>query len=218
MVNVNDYGLDFHEGSFVYCIQRIASQLALDPQQLLNISTEARYISKQRFPGGSGSEDERRILYALVRTLRPQSVLECGVSWGGSSTAILGAIDSNKHGRLWSVDFRKTCSNQGHETGNNIPNQYRKHWKLTIDDAVKYLNQFDRPIDFLFEDTYHTYELTKSIYDAALPKLKKGAVIISHDAVIYGHRILQAFVDIGIKPTIYKTDDSGCGMAIWQKQ
>lgn len=215
MVNVNDYGLELIEGSFAYCLQRLAQQLDLDATQLLNISSEARYISKKRFPGGSGSEDERRILYSLIRVLRPSVTVECGVSWGGSSTAILGAIDSNKSGRLWSVDFRDTCSNHGHETGNNIPNQYRKHWKLTIGDAVDFLNSFNKPIDFLFEDTYHTYDLTKSIYEAALPNLKPGAVIISHDAVIYGHRILQAFIDVGIQPTIYKTDNSGCGLSVW---
>lgn len=215
MVNVKAYGLKFVEGSLEYCLKRIARQLKLKSADLIHAASQAEYISKKRFPGGSGSEDERKILHAIAYALKPQTTVECGVSWGGSSTALLGAIHTHKQGRLYSVDFRNTCSNQGHATGNNIPNQYRKHWKLTIGDAVEFIHQFNKPINLLYEDTYHTYELTKSIYEAALPKMAANSVMISHDAVIYGHQILQAFVDMDISPTIYKTNQSGCGLAIW---
>lgn len=210
------YGLTLVEGTLQTVCHAIADQLGYDGSGLYEYAKQAHHIEAKRFPGGSGSEDERRILYTLTRVMQPTVALECGVSWGGSSTAILGAMRDADSGSLFSVDNRKYCSDRGHRVGHHIPAYLHPRWSLTIDDAIDYIEAFDRPINFLYEDTDHHYSTTLSIYQAALPKLAPNAVTVSHDAIIYGHRILPALIDAGITPTIYKTDTSACGVAIWQ--
>ena len=47
----------------------------------------------------------RLLLYVLVRLLNPDTVIETGVAGGASSTAILQALQDNRHGgKLFSID------------------------------------------------------------------------------------------------------------------
>jgi len=55
--------------------------------------------------GGSISYEAGILLYAMVRALKPEVVVETGVANGVSSSFILKALDRNSRGRLYSIDL-----------------------------------------------------------------------------------------------------------------
>ncbi len=84
-------------------------------------------------------------LYALVRILRPEVVVESGVSCGISSAHILLALERNNKGKLYSVDFpvvQKSRQRQkgdpswalpyGKSSGWAIPKRLKANWELLI--------------------------------------------------------------------------------------
>ena len=58
--------------------------------------------------------EERLMLYALVRGLRPTNLLEIGSFYGGSAQLIHAAMIANGKGHLWCVDINPV--NEGRKT------------------------------------------------------------------------------------------------------
>jgi predicted O-methyltransferase YrrM len=52
------------------------------------------------------------ILYTVCRRQKPDIVVETGVATGVSSSHILGALEQNKHGQLYSIDLPWWPENQ----------------------------------------------------------------------------------------------------------
>lgn len=50
------------------------------------------------------SEHERRFLNGIIRELKPEKILEVGVSAGRSSVIILNAIKDIEDAKLYSID------------------------------------------------------------------------------------------------------------------
>lgn len=74
------------------------------------------------------------VLYHVVRCFRPQVVVETGVARGGSSVAILAAMEANGFGELYSVDLLPA-----NEVGELIPERLRAHWHFLSGDSVTVL-------------------------------------------------------------------------------
>ena len=89
--------------------------------------------------------DNKLVLYALVRILKPDRVVETDVSSGNSSTAILQALEDNGGGgELFSIDL----PSNGHVlkdggrypthpklSGWVVPDHLRSRWHPTLGDA-----------------------------------------------------------------------------------
>lgn len=144
-----------------------------------------------RTVGNSASYTLGKWLYCAVRALRPESIVETGVSHGASSWIILNALHKNGHGRLYSIDlpnhdtnFNYNFSNGLLQTGWVVPETLRSRWQLLLGSSRELLPpllaKLDE-IDMFFHDSDHSYENMKFEFAQVLPFLKKYGLIISDD-------------------------------------
>ena len=137
-------------------LTQIAADAGLNTDDLIRYAAEDNVGGRDtgNWSGMSTFADEGRVLYALIRALRPAQIVEVGVASGGTSTHILSALHANDFGKLWSVDIEANC-------GLNIPEHLRSRWTFVHADALT----VDLPerADFVFEDGEHGYEFTFNI-------------------------------------------------------
>ena len=98
---------------------------------------------------------ELRALYLITRLLRPQCVVETGVSGGASSTYILRALHDNEYGNLYSLDLPPANLPSGKSSGWLVPKSLRERWSIRIGDSKNLLqpllNDLGK-IDFFIHD------------------------------------------------------------------
>jgi predicted O-methyltransferase YrrM len=150
--------------------------------------------------GGLGLE-ESKFLYALIRSRKPEIVLETGVCNGVSSTIILQALHENQKGKLVSVDFPEVegmvysegtfwagkggaAIPKDKEPGWIIPEHLRYRWEVHLGKSQEILpsivNQLSK-IDIFIHDSEHSYECMMFEYETVYPKLIKKGILISDD-------------------------------------
>ena len=66
-------------------------------------------------------ERKEVLLYLLVRSLRPERIVETGVWYGWSSRAILTALHANARGQLTSIDLPTTGTGRTYSDGTFDP-------------------------------------------------------------------------------------------------
>lgn len=171
---------------------------------------------------GSGAiwEVEGQTLYALIRALRPKTIVEIGSGTGCSTTHIISALKAN------SVDRKTTGIGGGHITtidrGNtpSVPDDSRDYVTILSGDAIDYLALLpDNSIDFLFEDADHSEAMCYQVGELAKTKLRPGGVLMVHDAVhpTVGADIRAGYDRAGLDVRTYLTDPSDCGWAVWRR-
>lgn len=132
--------------------------------------------------GGGG---DYRLLYFLVRHLRPRSVVETGVAAGFSSAAVLEAMDRNDLGRLWSSDFPYfRLEDPERFIGVLVPEDRRGRWSLHIEGDRTNLPAILAEAGAI--DLFH-YDSDKSVEGRAyavrtvLPRLAPTGVVVFDD-------------------------------------
>lgn len=121
-------------------------------------------------------------LYLLVRSMRPEVVIETGVCYGQSSAYILQALAENRRGTLYSIDL----GNSPDEPPSDffIPEHLTRRWHLIIGDSrhelPRLLARLER-IDLFHHDSLHTFEHMMWEYDTAYYHLRNDGVLSSHD-------------------------------------
>jgi hypothetical protein len=191
-------------------LTQIATAGGLSADALIHFAREDNVGGRDtgNWPGMSTFADEGKVIYALVRALRPQMVVEVGVDSGGTSTHILSALAANGEGHLWSVDIAANC-------GLNVPEPLRDRWTFVNADALSV--ELPARADFCFEDGSHAYEFTRDM----LLRLKAlgPRVILSHD--YYTHETYQGFfVKQGFDEALpggagVKIDGAFTGLGYW---
>ena len=145
-------------------------------------------------------------LYMLVRALKPDIFVETGVSGGESSTFMLQAMEDNKKGKLFSIDFPQaivekgltTISPEGKSSGWLIPENLKHRWHLTLgksEDVLPPLLKKLGKIDIFFHDSLHTYEHMLFEYNTCWGYLKENGILISDDIVVMNGKGHSPFVD-----------------------
>ena len=145
-------------------------------------------------------------LYMLVRALKPDIFVETGVSGGESSTFILQAMEDNKKGKLYSVDFPQaivekgltTISPEGTSSGWLIPDYLKHRWDLTLgksEDVLPPLLKKLEKIDIFFHDSLHTYDHMLFEYNTCWDHLTDNGILISDDIVVMNGKGHSPFVD-----------------------
>lgn len=151
---------------------------------------------------------EGMFLYALVRVLKPEVVLEIGCADGCSSVHILAALNANHYGKLISIDIDPA-------SGRMVTPDLALRWELIVGDAT----QIDLPqADFVFEDAAHDYESTLTVLRHL--RLMQPDALISHD--YYRHLfdgnvgVKQAFDEVfGDEAIGVHFDDTQTGLGVW---
>jgi predicted O-methyltransferase YrrM len=135
-----------------------------------------------QFGGGWAVELEvGELLHSIVRTLKPNLIVETGTHKGFSALMMAKAIQQNGIGRLHTVDL----------TDHDVKALFERFkvssvatfHKMHSVDMLKSMPK-DRKIDFLWLDADHAEESVLSEIGAAIPLLKPGSYVGFHDALI----------------------------------
>jgi predicted O-methyltransferase YrrM len=178
-------------------------------QNLSSTISESKKFFKDN-PAGRLGRDSQPLagffLYCLVRSLKPEIFVETGVSAGESSSFILQAMEDNKKGKLYSIDFPQavvengltTIIPQGKESGWIIPEHLKHRWNLTLgksEDVLLPLLQNLKKIDIFFHDSLHTYDHMMFEYQTCWDYLNDSGILISDDIVVLNGKGHSPFVD-----------------------
>jgi Methyltransferase domain len=141
-------------------------------------------------------------LYALVRLLEPDHVVETGVSSGVSSAHFLVALKRNGHGTLHSIDLPvvqrgpKLSPREsgvsvppGRSSGWAIPEDLREGWDLRIGPSQERLPQVVHEIPSIglfLHDSLHTPRHLSFELNTVAPKLSAGAIVLADNTVWTG--------------------------------
>lgn len=107
--------------------------------------------------------DHPRILYALIRAMKPQVVMEVGTYRGYAACYMARAIQENNAGRLYCIDnFSETTQRNfadpvAHWNGNLEACGVRDWVTLIRGDSDKV--QWPHKIDFAYIDGWHSYQM-----------------------------------------------------------
>lgn len=217
--------------TFEEVLTSIANAYGLDGHELIGYSYEDEISGWDRgygdWPVGSLWTVEGRILYALVRALQPELIVEIGTNVGCSASHMASALKMNGKGNLMSFD---TCSSitippdkNGHSAvflqGQLIPDDLLSFVELVNADGIAYLREYIADADMIFEDGAHNFEGTRDAWVAGLAKLNPGGFMVSHDAAhfLVGETIQRGIAAAGVVPNVYEVQPSDCGLAIYRK-
>ena len=139
---------------------------------------------------GGVNPGDRRAIYALIHSLKPQSLLEVGTHIGASMLYIARAL---KHGdgNITTVDI---CDVNDPSTGawrsSELPNSPQQMAEqlgcadrvtFVAQSSIAYLKDTTETFDFIFLDGDHSARAVYEEVAAALPRLREGGVILLHD-------------------------------------
>ena len=118
--------------------------------------------------------------------LKPEIVVETGVSDGMSSFFILSALNENKKGNLYSIDLPEVGMPKlyGKEPGWIADDNLRKRWTLVYGKTKKklapLLNEL-RHVDIFLHDSEHSYTNMKFEFSMVLRYMNDGSLLLSDD-------------------------------------
>lgn len=189
-------------------LTEIARAGSLEPAELMAYAAEDTIGGRDtgQWRGDSFFADEGRVLYALIRALKPESVLEIGSAEGCSATHILTALAKNDYGHLTSIDIDP-------DAGAKIPDALRKRWTFVNEDALT----ADLPAaSVVFEDGDHHYPFASAILKRI--QVLHPRVLLSHDALshlTYGDafQVYNAWRDVFGKVDTVQIDHAFTGLA-----
>lgn len=105
-------------------------------------------------------------------------VIELGVAWGNSTSALLSAV-SKAGGILWSVDAGEV------RTTNMIPADWwdDPRWQFLKADDISAEAQAWLPdgCDVMLVDSDHSYEHVTGILNTYMPRVRPGGIALFHD-------------------------------------
>lgn len=121
---------------------------------------------------------DRIMIYALVRGLRPEHVLEIGVRWGGAARIIANALEDTGRGYAIGIDpetkaFRVSPS--------DLHNRYRLIEGSSPEDVPAAVELLGGVVNFVFIDALHTHDAVRSDFEAVRPFLADDAHVLFHD-------------------------------------
>ncbi len=131
--------------------------------------------------------------YDLIHALRPKTVVELGVFWGGSFFVFCQAVKAAGCSTIChAVDTWEGDSQAGkleEETYQQFMEQCSAHFaditkvmRMRFEQA---LDSFpDGSIDLLHIDGFHTYEAVREDYERWAPKVSPSGVILFHDVKV----------------------------------
>jgi len=165
--------------------------------KLSNFLPEYKHGSKEFFKEASDVRDEVEaflevrllapsVIYSIVRAVKPEIVIETGVSNGVTTYFIISALERNGCGMLYSIDIEKTIRD-GKKIGWLVPEELRNRWNILLGDGkdvlLRILSEVEA-VDIFLHDGAHTYEYMSFEFRTAWRYLHDGGVLLSDDIYI----------------------------------
>lgn len=120
-------------------------------------------------------------LYAIVRTLKPKTIVENGVEAGFTSIVVCEAVRKNKaegfNGKFIGLDINE---NAGFLVKSE--SKYNSFSEFKCGDAIESLKSLDSKVDFYFSDGFRSYQYEQNEFSALRDKLNENAVVITNKA------------------------------------
>lgn len=162
--------------------------------QALSTSDPQRYLNNRLAPTAMCNRYPS-FLYTIallnerkVKTLVETGTARCGdknFQWDGGSTIVFGDWASQNNAVLYSVDLDP----KGVEQAITATKSFGDHVKITCSDSIQFLQEFKKPIDFLYLDSYdfdsanpnpsQEHHLKEIV--TAYPNLHKMSVVLIDD-------------------------------------
>jgi cephalosporin hydroxylase len=147
-------------------------------------------------------EPDRVMLYALVRGLRPERVLEVGARWGGGARIISAALQESGFGKAIGIDPEPKNFRPSPE---DLHHRYELMAGYSPQDVPAAVAKLGGKIDFAFIDAMHTHDHVFADFNAVIPHMAAGGHVLLHDTFHVGintaiEKVLQAnpaFSDCG---------------------
>lgn len=134
---------------------------------------------------GPVQRDEALILHALVRSIRPRTIVELGFARGDSAFNFLRAL--GPEGRLYSFDIEAACADIARQRFGSDPRfvlRIRSQERLTAEDID------GRVVDFVFLDASHELGLNQATFRRLLPLMAHDAIVAIHDTGTIGRAVM----------------------------
>jgi len=123
-----------------------------------------------------------RILFRIVRTLKPRQALELGTNLGISAGFILAALKVNgKEGMLVTIEGDPTMASKASEQVEHIARGMCRAIPGRFQDVLPPLLEEIKEIDFVFIDGHHEFEATMANFHLIRPHLSAGASVLFDD-------------------------------------
>ena len=123
-------------------------------------------------------------LYILCKIIKPEKVVETGVGYGLSSMYILQAMNENKKGVLYSIDYVFRPWESKHMIGSSIPQHLRSNWNFVFGPSSQKLKKLLTSIgsiDVFFHDSLHTFKNMMFEFETVWPSIVDNGFLISDD-------------------------------------
>lgn len=163
-------------------------------------------------------EELQDVIGAVVRLTRPMVVVETGVAMGLTSAVILGALEANGEGQLYSVDLPALQSKPEEFVGSAVPEHLKSRWTLELGPSRQVLPglvQHVAPIDVSLHDADHSHEGQLEEYRTVWPHLRPGGVLVSDD--VRGPAFIEFTRAAGAQPMLIGGDDQRAPVGIVRK-
>lgn len=151
-----------------------------------------------KYGAGAISRTQATRLYALLRLLEPQTVVETGVCNGQSTSYILAALNDQGSGHLYSVDLPPDEAETydgpndvggavvpaGKDVGWFVPERLRDRWTLLVGDSREHLPDLTAElseIDVFIHDSAHVDEIMQFEFTTVWDSISSGGLLFSHD-------------------------------------
>jgi predicted O-methyltransferase YrrM len=148
---------------------------------------EETFADASSFVGDWDHDADRgmaRIVWCVVRHLRPERVVETGVARGITSRMILKALERNGAGHLWSIDLPFLRTSWYDATAAAVPHSLHSRWTYVRGSSRRRLPQLLADlgqIDVFVHDSAHTEANMRFEFTTAWRALRPGGVLVSHD-------------------------------------
>jgi len=134
-------------------------------------------------------DEERRLLYLLVRHFRPAIVVEFSPNKGWSTLHLARALEDNGSGQIHSFELEATNVAVAQRVLAEYGLAHRVQFYIgdvrrTLPPVLRKLGQ---PVDFLFVDSDHSYDFGRWWLSEVLPFVRSSGLVHVHD-VEYSHR------------------------------
>ena len=126
--------------------------------------------------------DERLFLYAFVRGVMPQRVLEIGVLNGGVGCIMANAMEENWFGQIVGLDPSPALR----VSKRSLHNRYDVITKPSPEGIVEARDRLGGPFDFVLIDGLHMYDQVVRDITGVLPHVADGGYLLFHDSFHYG--------------------------------
>ena len=138
------------------------------------------------------TKEQLAFLCGLIKTHRPQKIVEIGVAAGGTTAVVLNCLSMlDLNAQMFSIDlltdyYRDTSKKTGYliEECKAKLDKEVKHTLYTGKIAIEFLEEIGKDIDFLILDTVHSLPGEMLDFLACYPFLRKGSIIVLHDIVL----------------------------------